>query len=166
MTLGLLADTRKSGSLLGERPSPGVHSAVSQLSPMRLLRTFSAVVDSTGRAPANVGAGASTPETLLLIPHQTAILNTQPPPKTNKQTKLAILQFPTSTLCPKRTGSLLFCSYSSLTLQTAFRSVKVHLLSRQYLLKSPGLWTVGSLRAGAGRSLCVPNLMQQSSFAF
>ena len=45
------------------------------------------MVDSTGRAPANVGAGASTPETLLLTPppnHHPQ--HTTPPPKqTNKQ---------------------------------------------------------------------------------
>ena len=89
--LGPLADTRKSGSLLGDRPSPGVHSAVSLgvLSPMWLLRTFSAMVDSIGRVPANAGGDASSPETLLLTPHQTTILNTQATPlpkQTNKQT--------------------------------------------------------------------------------
>ena len=64
--LGPLADTRKSGSLLGDRPSPGVHSAVSLgvLSPMWLLRTFSAMVDSIGRVPANAGGDASSPECL------------------------------------------------------------------------------------------------------
>lgn len=109
----LLEDTRKSGSLLGERPSPGVHSAVSLgvLSPMWLLRTFSAMVDSIGRVPANVGGDASSPETLLLTPHKTTILNTQPPPqKRKKNQKLFIFQFLISTLCPKIIGSLLFCS--------------------------------------------------------
>ncbi|MXQ83107.1 hypothetical protein E5288_WYG018849 [Bos mutus] len=67
---------------------------------------------------------------------------------------------------PKRQASSVTGKLKLSHLQTAFQSVKMHLFSHRYLLKSPGLWTVGSLRAGAGRSLRIPNLMEQSSFAF
>lgn len=82
VVLVLLVDIGKTQCLLGEETLPWVHSAVSLwvFSPMWLPRRFSAVAASTGRVPASMGGGASSPGTLFLTPphHHATNLDTQP----------------------------------------------------------------------------------------
>lgn len=70
VALVLLVDPVKSQSLWGNRPSPGVHSAVMLwvFSPMWLLKRFSAMAASLGRDPASMGVGASSQGTLFTPP--------------------------------------------------------------------------------------------------
>ena len=163
VVLVLLVDIGKTQSLLGEETLSWVHSAVSLwvFSPMWLLRRFSAVAASPGRVPASMGGGgaASSPGTLFLTP-------TMPPTSTHNQNNNFNSQLQSPVQRELGACFSVLCSHSSLILQIAFQSAKMHLFSCRYLRKSPGLLAVGSLRAGAGHSLCIPRHMRLTSFVF